>query len=714
MVTRAEAAALLLLAAAPRRSTSPMSMTAMTAMWEGRLAPLADGVLGAVSSVEAGAASCVGGRFGCSTCMCKVVNQSASVIGDRMEYLIPYADSAALAGVTTVSAGNDAGALRQMCEYDMLKPMFKKNLADDPRTRWQYFGSAGGIMATYPAPEMPPFCGFDPRFRPWYSSAVAGPKDVVILIDVSARMTDYSKELPKAVAFILETLSSIDFVQIVAFNSTACGGGATFGRATEGFKAHLRLYASILSLGGERSTLTGFAKAFDVFYRSGSTRVTRNHDGSDGPHDAWYNQTGGCTRSIFFLTAPGSQGSLHPTLVSAIPQWQDKLMDHCTGGNRVSIFTWVLGGGDFTEAKQLSCMTGGAYYALDTTDDTSMRNSIAHYYQLFVAGPQAEGGMRWSELYEDGFGLGWVSSVTKPIFKNGNLLGVIALDVLAREFPGWTGSSGKSRHHLENYLRVLSASCPKMTWSESLLRQHLAAVHGIDEGMVCAGITADVMRSAPADRIPCRCQSDRCMESVTDHDEIPNRHDCRTCEDCERGEGSGYSYDCESIRQWAKTSCGSCRNHHECWTPSDTRVRNCGYNSNYPAFRMCRPQPDEHLCYVSGAMVDGRGSGDHECQYGAVMKGLDCLMHPNVRCDRHIPNNCIACQSSGASVISLTFTGQIPRERVIGVNSNWPGLPGLVDCAMVCRSTAAGLPMSLVAVAVAVAAACLLSPAAGM
>lgn len=30
--------------------------------------------------------------------------------------------------------------------------------------------------------------GFDPRFRPWFANAATGPKDVIIIIDVSGSM----------------------------------------------------------------------------------------------------------------------------------------------------------------------------------------------------------------------------------------------------------------------------------------------------------------------------------------------------------------------------------------------------------------------------------------------------------------------------------------------------------------------------------------------
>jgi Mg-chelatase subunit ChlD len=54
---------------------------------------------------------------------------------------------------------------------------------------------------------------FDARFRPWYSIAATGPKDVIIVIDISGSMQTYSgsssrMDLAKTAALkVLDTLS---------------------------------------------------------------------------------------------------------------------------------------------------------------------------------------------------------------------------------------------------------------------------------------------------------------------------------------------------------------------------------------------------------------------------------------------------------------------------------------------------------------------------
>ena len=64
---------------------------------------------------------------------------------------------------------------------------------------------------------------YDPRFRPWYASAASGPKDVVIVIDMSGSMAN-GKRVEMAIAAtqkVLNTLSWVDYVTVVSFDAAA-------------------------------------------------------------------------------------------------------------------------------------------------------------------------------------------------------------------------------------------------------------------------------------------------------------------------------------------------------------------------------------------------------------------------------------------------------------------------------------------------------------
>lgn len=159
------------------------------------------------------------------------------------------------------------------------------------------------------------YCNWDdPREQSWYVSAVSGPKDVVIVLDMSGSMArcaagstgDISNcatriEVAKvAVKKVIETLNEVDYAQVVIFGGSAscypstlynaetyCNGASDKAlQMTEANKALLEQYVDDLTVidGAATGFLKGFDKAFDILDRSVS--------------DA----TAGCTKVILFFT----------------------------------------------------------------------------------------------------------------------------------------------------------------------------------------------------------------------------------------------------------------------------------------------------------------------------------------------------------------------------------------------------------------------------
>lgn len=55
--------------------------------------------------------------------------------------------------------------------------------------RWQYYGSAEGVLAGYPGASVSDCDGYDNRLRPWYvTTATPSPKNIIILLDCSTSM----------------------------------------------------------------------------------------------------------------------------------------------------------------------------------------------------------------------------------------------------------------------------------------------------------------------------------------------------------------------------------------------------------------------------------------------------------------------------------------------------------------------------------------------
>ena len=51
-----------------------------------------------------------------------------------------------------------------------------------------YFGAANGVFRIYPAISSESCHGYDTRKRPWYIAASSGPKDVIVILDISGSM----------------------------------------------------------------------------------------------------------------------------------------------------------------------------------------------------------------------------------------------------------------------------------------------------------------------------------------------------------------------------------------------------------------------------------------------------------------------------------------------------------------------------------------------
>eukprot|EP00803_Ostreobium_quekettii_P004953 evm.model.scf_2980.1 EVM.evm.TU.scf_2980.1 scf_2980:6668-10390(-) len=87
-----------------------------------------------------------------------------------------------------------------ICTFHDMDKIFSKAKDDFGIKAWTYLATTNGVMRNWPGhahergegvdpEEADPRLGdckkYDPRFRPWYSAATSGPKDVVLVIDTS-------------------------------------------------------------------------------------------------------------------------------------------------------------------------------------------------------------------------------------------------------------------------------------------------------------------------------------------------------------------------------------------------------------------------------------------------------------------------------------------------------------------------------------------------
>ena len=81
--------------------------------------------------------------------------------------------------------------------------------------RWQYYGSAEGVLTAYPGVGVSDCDSYDNRLRPWYvTTATPLPKNIIILLDCSTSM-GFNDNLEAAIRtseIVLTTLNPEDKV----------------------------------------------------------------------------------------------------------------------------------------------------------------------------------------------------------------------------------------------------------------------------------------------------------------------------------------------------------------------------------------------------------------------------------------------------------------------------------------------------------------------
>ena len=95
---------------------------------------------------------------------------------------------------------------------------------------------------------------YDVRLRPWYTAGSGGGKNIILMMDVSASMANEGRidSVKEATKTIIDTLSSNDFVGVIAFSTTAKSLlNNNIRRATSVFKEELKSTIDDIKVGGE-------------------------------------------------------------------------------------------------------------------------------------------------------------------------------------------------------------------------------------------------------------------------------------------------------------------------------------------------------------------------------------------------------------------------------------------------------------------------------
>ena len=288
----------------------------------------------------------------------------------------------------------------------------------------------------------------------------SGPKDIVLVIDVSGSMNDYRRmDLAKeAASVIVDTLTVADRVAVVAFSSRASvvGGGRGLVRATHENKKQLIEAINNLEAKGATNFYAGFDTAFNT------VRETIKSE-----------STSGCHVAILFLTdGQITEGPGANSVIGLVRQQTDQLKEQY---NRFGvIFTFSLGHqADHTTPKSIACRTNGIWTPVnDMSDD--LINAMSSYYKLFALG-LGEGGNEdfaaWVEPYEFANPAGAMgTTVSAPVYDRSVdpplFLGVVGIDIYMDTIEKVLGEGATSSAMLDRFVRLSTAQCPAIELSE--------------------------------------------------------------------------------------------------------------------------------------------------------------------------------------------------------------------------------------------------------
>lgn len=396
-----------------------------------------------------------------------------------------------------VSAETDEAA-SDVCNFATLDSTFISNAMIDPYAGFQRFSTLSGAVRRFPATSALNSSGAcsisDPRVAEPFVSAASGPKNVILVIDISGSMeTDVSPgrsrldAAKEAAVAVLSGLGPSSYVSVVTFSSGASALIRPFlMRATVSTKASLIRMVMELRFGGGTNYEAAFNTAFSVLRNSPEMACGVTENSRNSTLQADFGRT-----AIIFLTDGEPTEPTNNFLFLRDTDW-DILPD------KPRIFSYAFGSGvKIDKLRDVSCSTGGVAQRVGADED--LAGAMARYYELYAIGAQAQSVVTWSNPTVDPDGLGNVTTASLAVLDRTvspiALVGVASLDVLVSELTTGTGCNADTAL---GELFARSSVCEKFSLSELDLQRYRARV---DPCGVCSTPAPDI----PGFQFPATC-----------------------------------------------------------------------------------------------------------------------------------------------------------------------------------------------------------------
>ena len=358
----------------------------------------------------------------------------------------------------------ESATQRFVCATKAMDAAFRSEYAQGTLKGFQYAADLKGVTRVFPGMAQERNSGvcdtFDVRRRPWFASALSGPKNVVFVIDSSGSMgavdggsdgVSRMQLVKTAMGHLLQTLTARDSFDVVDFDSSARSLGNGLTSATPERVEHLRNLVNGVSASGG----TYFAGAFRVAFEKLALATTSTT----------------CRNIIVFLT----DGQRQDDEADALRAGQASLPE----GKKAHIMTFSMSdGADQSRPRSLACEHRGVWTHIGNNDNVADK-LVA--YSEFLQFATVDDTVRWSSPYLDAFGLGYTvtaaRTITAPALDGTSepvVVGIVAADLPLASVVGATAANDPTlATQIDSYLntREASARCPSGVVTECKLEQ---------------------------------------------------------------------------------------------------------------------------------------------------------------------------------------------------------------------------------------------------
>jgi len=376
------------------------------------------------------------------------------------------------------------------------KSIVRREYNDENRIAYMYFGDQGtGGLIEWPALV---WCteSYDARLRPWYATGAAGPKDLVILLDMSGSMTESGLRDPAIMAAkaVLKTLTRNDYSTVVLYNSrsTVFDGINMMHQMTP---ENIALMVSWLddqhAIGGTDFRI-GFRHVAKVFEESNKAGTTS-----------------GCVQTVLFLTDGKDTSGFLPSEIKNEGSLEG-----------VVILTYSFGDdADDRLPKQIACQNNGIWYPVKSQDQ--IEDTMAKYYALFAAGIDSDT-VRWVEYADAITGTQLISGCLPAYDRSQSvpvLIGVSCIDINVIVSLD-TLKTKPTYHQMREKMKEVTTKCPTIHYPQNTLQQLRSAV---SEKSVCKAcdLTDEGCQDEPHKNGPSNTTSDGAGQTVVTAAALP-------------------------------------------------------------------------------------------------------------------------------------------------------------------------------------------------